>query len=104
MAATHWCGSQGTTPLDTAIHNPTNGILTDMQAITPDNELQQVNAIVQKVEHVAPQAKQADIVNRLTAAYCPQVLGNTTLAADRKAPALDQFSELVYTELTKGED
>ncbi len=104
MAATHWCGSQGTTPLDAAIHNPANGILADMQAITPDNELQQVNAIVQKIQHAAPQAKQADVVNRLTAAYCPQVETNTKLANDRKAPALDQFSELVYTELTKGAD
>ena len=104
MAATHWCGSQGTSKLDDAIHNDANGIEADLHSITPDNELQKINDIVQKVQRAAPGTPQADVVNRLTAAYCPVVETSKTLPQNRQAPALDQFSTLVYTELTKGED
>jgi mono/diheme cytochrome c family protein len=104
MAATHWCGPAGTTALDKAIHDPANGIEADMHNINPDNELKQVNAIVKKVQQVAPQASQADVVNRLTAAYCPMIEENKAIQAKLWAPTLDQFSVLTYTELTKGED
>jgi hypothetical protein len=41
--------------------------------------------------------QQADIVNQLTAAYCPILFKNKAVPKDRWAPKLDEFAGLVYT-------
>ena len=56
---------------------------------------------MRKTRTAAPQAKQADIVNSLTNAYCPYVQKDAAVPAAQKGPALDRFSVLVYTQLTK---
>ena len=101
MAGTHWCGKPSDTPLDNAIANPATGIQPELASVTPDTLLPRVDAIVQKTRKAAPQAKQADIVNSLTNAYCPFVQKNAAISAQQKGPALDRFSVLVYTQLTK---
>jgi hypothetical protein len=65
--------------------------------------LPDVNAIVASVKKAAPQAAQADIVNSLTAAYCPVVEADNSIPKARKPTALDQFSVLAYTQLTNNE-
>jgi mono/diheme cytochrome c family protein len=104
MAGTHWCGKPPPAQLDQAIADPANGIQAKMAAVTDVNMLQSVEAIVQGVKKVSPQAKQADIVNSLTNAYCPYVQKNQAVPAARKGPYLDRFSILVYTQLTKQQD
>jgi mono/diheme cytochrome c family protein len=101
MAGTHWCGKPPPAELDKAIADPANGIQSAMAAINDVNLLDQVDTIVKDVRKVAPQAKQADIVNSLTNAYCPYVDKNTSVVARQKGPILDRFSVLVYSQLTK---
>jgi hypothetical protein len=52
---------------------------------------------------VAPEAKQGDIVNSLTNAYCPYVENDQKVPAKMKGPVLDRFAVLVYTQLTNNE-
>jgi mono/diheme cytochrome c family protein len=101
MAGTHWCGAPSDTPLNKAIANPATGVQAEMAGITANNILPSVDAIVSKTRKAAPQAKQADIVNSLTNAYCPYVQKDAAVPAALKGPALDRFSVLVYTQLTK---
>jgi mono/diheme cytochrome c family protein len=103
MAATlsHWCTPAGDTPTDKATHGAR--IEARLHALNEVNLLPEVNAIVALVKKAAPQADQADIVNSLTAAYCPVVAADASIPAARKAPALDQFSILAYTQLTNHE-
>jgi hypothetical protein len=56
---------------------------------------------VADVHKAVPDAKQADIVNSLTNAFCPYVQKNNAVSARLKGPYLDRFSILVYTQLTK---
>lgn len=49
-----------------------------------------------------PQAKQANIVNSLTIAYCPIAEADARVPADMKVAALDHFGERVYSELRSG--
>jgi mono/diheme cytochrome c family protein len=100
MAGTlsHWCTPAGDGPVDKATHDP--AVEARLHALTALNLVGEVNAIVALVKKAAPQADQADIVNSLTAAYCPIVVADASIPAQRKAPALDQFSVLAYTQLT----
>ncbi len=102
MAGTmpHWCVKPGNSPVDAAIRNPSTKIEDRLHAITQTDMLEQVNAILGSVKKAAPRAKQADIVNALTGAYCPVVLADASIPADRKTRQLDQFSVLTYTQLT----
>jgi mono/diheme cytochrome c family protein len=99
MAGTHWCGKPPPAALDEAIANPANGIEGEMKAMTPDTLLTSVDDIVKSVRKVAPEAKQGDIVNSLTNAYCPYVENDQAVPAKMKGPILDRFAVLVYTQL-----
>jgi mono/diheme cytochrome c family protein len=101
MAGTHWCGKPPPAKLDRAIADPANGIEAAMASITPDTLLPAVDKIVKDVKKADPQAKQDDIVNSLTNAYCPYVAKNDAVPPRQKGPVLDRFSVLVYTQLTK---
>ncbi len=101
MAGTHWCGKPPPAPLDQAIANPANGVQQKLADVTDVNMLQEVGAIVADVHKAVPDAKQADIVNSLTNAFCPYVQKNNAVSARLKGPYLDRFSILVYTQLTK---
>lgn len=74
-----------------------------LQGVSEANMTQSANQVIAKVRAAAPKAKQADIVNSLTIAYCPVVAANDSLSQQQKVWQLDQFSESVYTQLiTKG--
>jgi mono/diheme cytochrome c family protein len=104
LATTHWCMPAPPTALDRAIANPTLGIGPALQSITPDNAAETVDGIVAKLQTAGPLAQQADVVNRLTAAFCPVVAADPSLDVKSRLAALDHFSNVVYTALTRSED
>ena len=70
------------------------------------NILHNAELLIRKLQAGAPRAKQADVINSLTIAYCPIVAADKSLTtqADR-AERLDEFSERIYTEFaSKGQD
>ena len=101
MAGTHWCAQQGDTKLDQAIKDPSGGVQPALQQINETTLLPQVQKIVADVHRSVPGAQRADIVNSLTAAYCPVVFSNKAIAAADRGPMLDRFASLVYTELVQ---
>jgi mono/diheme cytochrome c family protein len=101
MAGTHWCTKPGDTKLDQAIGNPATGVQPALQQINETTLLPQVQKIVADVHKAVPGAQRADIVNSLTASYCPVVFNNTAIPADQRGPTLDRFASLVYTELVQ---
>ena len=62
--------------------------------------LTQVDTIVKQARKAAPDAKQADVVNSLTRAYCPYVDKAASVPARQKGPVLDRFATLVYTQFS----
>ncbi len=82
----------------------------DVQKILADtddqNILNSAEQLVEKMRAGAPKAKQADIINSLTIAYCPIVAARASLPTQgQKSEMLDEFSERVYTEIaSKGQD
>ena len=83
-----------------AISDPSSGITQMLHDMTLETMLPTVDKIVAKVKSLAPQAKQADIVNSLTIAYCPIVAQNDKISGDQKVWDLTHFSVRVYTQLT----
>jgi len=81
------------------IDDPKSGIIDDLRSMTLETVLQTAQKIVATIKSADPKAKQADIVNSLTIAYCPVVEKDPKIPANLKVPALDRFSERVYTEL-----
>ena len=71
-----------------------------LKSVNEGNMTQSANAIIAKVRAIDPKAKQADVVNSLTIAYCPVVAADDSLSAQQKIWQLDQFGESVYTQLT----
>jgi mono/diheme cytochrome c family protein len=70
-----------------------------LKAMTLGDVLQTIRTVLPVVKAAAPHAKQNDIVNSLTIAYCPIVRDDSRVPADLKVPTLDHFSERVYSEL-----
>jgi len=101
MAGDHWCTNPGHGKLADAINNPTSGIASDMQQINQTTLVPQIKKIVADVQHAAPGATKAEIVNTLTASYCPIVFKDQSVPANLKGPRLDEFATLVYTAITE---
>jgi mono/diheme cytochrome c family protein len=101
MAGTHWCTKQGDTKLDQAIKDPSGGVQPALQQINETTLLPQVQKIVADLHKSVPDAQHADIVNALTAAYCPMVFSNRAIPAAERGPTLDRFASLVFTELVQ---
>ena len=73
-----------------------------LEATHASNLLQSVNAILPKVRAAAPSVEQDDIVNSLTAAYCPIVASDSTIQPSQRAWQLTHFAERVYVQLSDG--
>ena len=87
--------------LATVVETP--AVQAKLKSVTLDNILQVSDDLIAEVRKAAPNAKQADIVNSLTIAYCPVAEASTGTQAD-KVDMLDQFSERVYTQVvSKGQ-
>ena len=85
--------------LAAVIADPNNGITPALTSMTLGNMLQTIGQILRKVKAAAPDAKQDDIVNSLTIAYCPIIVHAANVPANLKVAQLDHFSERVYSEL-----
>jgi mono/diheme cytochrome c family protein len=91
--------------LASVINDPNSGINDALRSMTLETVLQTAEKVVSKVKAAAPDAKQDDIVNSLTIAYCPVVEHDPRIPANMKVPALDHFSERVYSVLrTNGQE
>lgn len=99
MAGTHWCVSVQDGKLGHVVSDPHGDVQTALQQITDNTELPQVDKVIADVRREVPGVQPADIVNQLTAAYCPIVFKNKAVPKDRWAPKLDEFAGLVYTQL-----
>jgi hypothetical protein len=76
----------------------TEAVQTALHQLTLENILYKANDVINLVHKAAPQAKQADIINSLTIAYCPIVqAGQGTVP--QKVELLDEFSERLYTQI-----
>lgn len=101
IAATHWCENPGGTKVGQVVKDPASGVPAALQQINDTTLLPQVKKIVGDVQRAAPGAKKDDVVNQLTAAYCPVVFSNKSIAPGQRAPKLDEFASLVYTVLSE---
>ena len=96
------CPSIADTGLKAAIEAPGGKIADTMKSMTLATVMQSVDTMLAQVKAADPQAKQADIINSLTIAYCPVVAQDKSLSAPQKAAELGQFSQMVYTQLADG--
>ena len=101
MAATHWCENPGGTKVGEAVKNPASGVAEVLQQMNDSTLLPDVKKVVGDVQRAVPGAKNDDVVNQLTAAYCPIVFNDKAVAPGQRAPKLDQFASLVYTVLSE---
>jgi mono/diheme cytochrome c family protein len=85
--------------LAAVINDPKNGVDAALRSMTWATLVPTAEQLVAKLKQAAPQAKQDDIVNSLTIAYCPVVESDPKISAKLKVATLDHFSERVYTEL-----
>jgi mono/diheme cytochrome c family protein len=81
------------------IKDPKNGVDAALRSMTFATLLTTADNLVAKVKAAAPGARQDDIVNSLTIAYCPIVESDPKVPPNMKVATLDHFSERVYTEL-----
>jgi hypothetical protein len=77
----------GSQPVQSALHQ-----------LTLQNILYKADDVINLVHKAAPQAKQADIINALTIAYCPIVQAGQGTVPE-KVEMLDEFSERLYTQI-----
>jgi mono/diheme cytochrome c family protein len=91
-------GGDCATP-EARIADAKNGIAKLLTAMTPTDMLNKIDPIIAKAKAAAPGAGRAELVNNLTAAYCPIVKQDPKMSAANKADALVKFSQLVYGRL-----
>jgi mono/diheme cytochrome c family protein len=75
---------------------------TMLKGISDANMLSQIAQIVAQTKTLAPKAATDDLVNGLTAAYCPVVADTPNLNNDQRRWRLQRFAQLVYGRLTTG--
>jgi mono/diheme cytochrome c family protein len=71
-----------------------------LHQVNAGNTLETVRGILPKLKAAAPDASQADIINGLTAAYCPVVMADTSMKPEQRLQQLQRFSMLVFTGLS----
>ncbi len=87
------------------VNDPKSGIGDALRGLTLVNVEQTAEQIVPKVKAAAPNAQQADIVNSLTAAYCPVIKQDDRVQGAQKVIQFNNFSDQVYSVLTsKGKE
>jgi mono/diheme cytochrome c family protein len=87
------------------IANPTlakavEGVRGQLNGVRPADMLQTIDSILPKLKTSG--AKDDDIVNALTAAYCPAVMADKGASAAARAAQLGNFSVLVYGQIKNG--
>jgi mono/diheme cytochrome c family protein len=71
-----------------------------LQDVTEANMLERADKILPKARAAAPKLDKADLVNGLTAAYCPVVYGTSGLTQEQRASRLGSFAQVIYGQLT----
>jgi mono/diheme cytochrome c family protein len=99
LAGTAPCLSTNDSKLGHAVSDSSGPVQAAMHEVTDATLLPEVKKMVESVRHTVPDAQGADIVNQLTAAYCPIVFNNHAIAPALRGPSLDAFASLVYTEV-----
>jgi mono/diheme cytochrome c family protein len=82
-----------------AVADPRSGLAAELQAVTEADMYEQTQRLVATLRKAAPHVSQADVVNGLTAAYCPIVRRDEQLNPVARGLRLGHFSELVYAQL-----
>jgi mono/diheme cytochrome c family protein len=77
----------------------TSGTNSALRQINQDNMLEQIDGVLHKIAPADHSMAQADVVNGLTAAYCPIVMNDTTKQPRQRLELLQRFATLVYTRL-----
>jgi mono/diheme cytochrome c family protein len=88
-------------PAPAALTDAKSGIGALLSGMTEVNMLNRVGEIVAKAKAAQPQAGKAELVNDLTAAYCPILKQDASVAQDHKPEQLATFSQLVYTRIAQ---
>jgi mono/diheme cytochrome c family protein len=91
----------GQPDIQKAVAAPDSPIVGQLKGITDANLLESVDAIIPKLKAAAPHAPTADLVNGLTAAYCPMLLADAKLTEPQRAARLGSFSEILYGQLIR---
>jgi mono/diheme cytochrome c family protein len=87
------------------VADPKSGIGEALKGLTLVNVEQTAEQIIPKVKAAAPNAAQADIVNDITAAYCPVIKQDPNVTGVQKVIQFNNFSDQVYSVLTsKGKE
>jgi hypothetical protein len=96
------CPPVGSPDLANAVQRP--DVSAALQKITLGTMLQQIDGILPEIKAAAGRASDDDIVNGLTAAYCPVAMQDATLPPAERPIQLGTFAQLVYGQLkTKGQ-
>jgi mono/diheme cytochrome c family protein len=100
--STMWSGTGDCAPVAPALATAlkTAGLDDALHNINAGNMIEHIDGILPKLHAADATLGQADEVNGLTAAYCPIVMGETSLDHRARILLLQQFGTLVYSRLT----
>jgi mono/diheme cytochrome c family protein len=87
------------TPVPNAFADPKSGIVPLLEGLTAVNMLNRLGAIVAKAKAADLHAQNAELVNGLTAAYCPILKQDAAVSPERKPEQLATFSQMVYSRI-----
>ena len=73
-----------------------------LHQVNQNTMAEQIDAIMRQIMPAAHAVARADVVNGLTAAYCPIVMADTTLQPRQRLLLLQRFATLVYTRMRSG--
>lgn len=82
-----------------ALANPRSGLQAELDGVNDATMYQATQRLVASVRKAAPGAAPADVINGLSAAYCPILRRDTTLSPAIRAERMGQFGQLLYTQL-----
>lgn len=102
LSGTKACDPVAPPAIAAAVAN--SGVHTTLQQINADNMDENVEAILHATQPAVAAADQADIVNGLTAAWCPIVMGDTSRPPRQRLLLLQRFATLVYARLHGRQD
>jgi mono/diheme cytochrome c family protein len=97
LSGTAKCDPVGPPAVASAIAS--SGADAALHQINQANMLEQVDAFLPKMMSAGKNLAPADVVNGLTAAYCPIIMGNADFTPRQRLLELQQFAILVYSQL-----
>jgi hypothetical protein len=77
------------------------GVNAALQSTNDGNAPETLAALIPKVKQADPSIPQADLINGLTAAYCPIVMHNTSQPQEARLQQLQRFSMDAFTAIAQ---